>query len=472
MAEPNVVVIGPQPGPQEAALACGADMVFLGGQAGGGKTYALLLEPLRHADKAGFGAVIFRRTAPQITQQGGLWEKSYDLYPHLGAIPRDGLHDWTFPSGAAIKFSHLQHEKDRLSWKGSAITLLGFDQAEEFTRRQFWYLFSRNRSTCGVRPYLRATCNPVPPDDETGGWLHELLGWWIGEDGYPVEERAGVLRWFLRVDDKLSWFASAADAIAYRDAHGMAATVGPTSVTFIPARLEDNLALMQADPSYAAKLEALPRVERLRLRGGNWLVRETAGTVLDRAWFEIVDALPVGCAAARYWDKAATPGGRGAETAGAKLLRDRRGLWYLDDVVHGRWGDLERENVIRMTAMTDGHDVRVYVEQEPGSGGKDSARATIRGLAGYTVRARRVTGAKVERARPFAAQAEAGNVKLLRAPWNADFLAQAHNFPEGVIDMVDATVGAFNELAAQDIGLGEFRIAAADLEQGPSWQIR
>ena len=457
--------VEPNPGPQAAALASPADMLFYGGQAGGGKTVALLLDAARDVDVEGYAAAIFRRTSPLITHPGGLWPASWELYPALEGKPRHSPHlEWRFPSGAVVRFAHCQHEADRLQWKGAQIAMLGFDQVEEFTRAIFWYLWSRNRSTCGVRPRVRATCNPVPPDDPIGGWLHELIGWWIGEDGLPIEERAGALRWFLRVRDELVWFDSPEAALEFRDVEGMPDTVGPTSVTFIPARLEDNPVLMEKAPSYAAKLEALSSVERARLRGGNWLVRETAGTVFDRAWFPLVDALPGhGFTAVRFWDKAGTAGGRGAETAGVKVLADHlHGWYYVADVVHGRWGDMEREAVIRQTAEADGRGVKIRVEQEPGSGGKDSARATVRMLAGYDVRARPAAGqgSKVERARPLAAQSEAGNVRVLRAPWAETFLAQAHSFPLGLIDVIDAAVGAFNELALKESGAA---VAAARL---------
>src|SRR5207253_1292413 len=123
------------------------------------------------------------------------------------AQPNENEHFWRFPSGAKIKFSHMQYEKDRLSWKSAQIPLICYDQLEEFTESQFWYLVSRNRSTCGVAPYIRATCNPVPDDDEVGGWLCKLIAWWIDQEtGYAIPERSGVIRWFVRrSDDKLEW---------------------------------------------------------------------------------------------------------------------------------------------------------------------------------------------------------------------------------------------------------------------------
>lgn len=149
----------------------------------------------------------------------------------------------------------------------------------------------------------------------------------------------------------------------------------------------------------------------------------------------------------RYWDKAGTAGG-GAYTAGVLVGVDAEGGYWVLDVVRGQWSAKEREKHIRLTAEADGTNVPVWIEQEPGSGGKESAENTVVNLAGYVIKAERVTGDKVTRAEPFSIQVENGNVKLRRAAWNADYLAEARTFPLGKYkDQIDATSGAFNKLA-------------------------
>jgi len=125
-------------------------------------------------------------------------------------------------------------------------------------------------------------------------------------------------------------------------------------------------------------------------------------------------------------------------------------IFYLEDLVQGHWSSLQRERTIRQVAESDGENVTVWVEQEPGSGGKESAKATVRNLVGFDVRTEPVTGSKIDRARPMSAQAEAGNIKLVEAPWNESFLRQSHRFEPGakMIDAVDAAAGAFNKLAS------------------------
>src|SRR5690606_20572067 len=135
------------------------DIVIYGGAAGGGKTYALLMEPLRHVlTVKGFGAVVFRRNAVQVRNEGGLWDTSELLYGPLGLKPRETVLEWVHvPTGNTVKFAHLEHESTVYDWQGAQVTLLQFDELTHFTERQFWYMLSRNRSTCGVRPYVRAT---------------------------------------------------------------------------------------------------------------------------------------------------------------------------------------------------------------------------------------------------------------------------------------------------------------------------
>ena len=445
-AEPTRV-IRPQPGPQEIFLSSPADIAIAGGAAGGGKTWSLLLEPTRHADNGKFGCVVFRRTYPQIKNEGGLWDEAAELYPLLGAVGNEQELEYEFPSGMTVKFSHMQHAKDAERWTGAQVPLLAFDQLEEFEEKQFWYLLSRNRSArAGVRPYIRATCNPVPDDDPVGGWLNKLISWWIDpETGYAIPGRSGVIRWFVRMNEELHWGDSPRDLLA-----SFPESL-PKSITFVPATLADNPALETADPGYRSNLMALPLVDRERLLGGNWKIRPTAGLVFDRSWFGTLSAMPADVLRwVRYWDKAGTQNA-GKFSAGVLIGKRPGGRFLVADVVKGQWSALNRETVIKQTAEAAARrgNVSTWVEQEPGSGGKESAENTVTQLAGYTIHAERVTGDKVTRAGPLSSQAEARNVDILQADWNESFLAELHRFDgvKGVMDQVDAASGAFNKVA-------------------------
>src|SRR6266498_56614 len=107
--ETEVVEIRPQPR-QEIFLSTSADIAIFGGSAGGGKTWSLLLEPLRHIGNKDFGAVVFRRTIPEITKEGALWDEAGNIYPLLDGKQNKNEHFYLFPSGSKISFAHLQYE--------------------------------------------------------------------------------------------------------------------------------------------------------------------------------------------------------------------------------------------------------------------------------------------------------------------------------------------------------------------------
>lgn len=175
------------------------------------------------------------------------------------------------------------------------------------------------------------------------------------------------------------------------------------------------------------------------------------GGMFKRQWFEIVDVAPFYAQRVRYWDKAGSEG-KNDYTCGTLFVRDTHNQFFVEDVVRGQWSSLERESIIKQTAVLDDTKygmVEVWQEQEPGSGGKESAESTVRNLAGHIIHTERVTGSKATRALPFAAQAEARNVKLVRGAWNAAYIEELASFPFGTHDdQVDASSGAFNKLAA------------------------
>jgi hypothetical protein len=158
------VRIGPQPGPQQLFLSTSADIAIYGGAAGGGKTFAELLEPVRHIGNKDFGAVIFRRTTPQITNEGALWDESLKLYPLLCGKPRQHELYWTFPAGSTVSFKHLEHESTVLNWQGSQIPLICFDELTHFTQKQFWYRRSEiERSMPPPSGHFRRRLVPLSP---------------------------------------------------------------------------------------------------------------------------------------------------------------------------------------------------------------------------------------------------------------------------------------------------------------------
>lgn len=449
--------IKPQPGPQTAFLSSPADIVIYGGGAGGGKTWGLLMEPLRHITNPGFGAVFFRRNTTQIRNEGGLWDESMSLYPLLGAVPKEHELWWKFPSGSAVSFAHLEHDKTRLGYQGAQIPLICFDELTHFTPTQFWYMVSRNRSMCGVRPYIRATCNP-----DADSWVADLIAWWIDQDtGLPIPERSGVLRWFVRVGEELRWADSPGELAQFTmvGEDGEPTPIPPKSLTFIPAKLTDNKALMAADPGYMASLLALPLVERERLLGGNWKIRPAAGLYFQRSWCRVVKAVPAGTVFGVGYDLAATPPTPSNPdpdaTSRTKIGRTPDGRYIVVDNSFVQETPAGVERFIKNNATQDGA-ATISLPQDPGQAGKAQVKSLILMLSGHTVRSSTETGDKVTRFGPFSAQAEAGNVDVLEGPWNDRWFTQLEGFPTAKHDdHVDSTSRAF-EVVALDAKAGWF----------------
>ncbi|WP_404927143.1 phage terminase large subunit [Mesorhizobium sp. ORM16] len=439
-------IVRPQGGPQTTFLASPADIAIYGGAAGGGKTWALLMEPLRHVANPGFGAVFFRRNLTQVRNEGGLWDESEKLYPHLSAQPRSAPDlSWTFPSGAGVSFAHLEHEKTIYNWQGSQIPLICFDELTHFSAKQFWYMLSRNRSMCGVRPYVRATCNP-----DADSWVAEFISWWIDQEtGFAIPERAGVIRWFVRIGDTIIW-ADSKEELAHHVNPIDGEPIPPKSVTFIPAKLSDNALLMAADPGYLANLMAQPTVERERLLGGNWKIRPAAGLLFQRGWCEVVDAVPAGVTWMRGWDLASTPKVEGNDpdgTAGTKIGKLPDGRYIVGHHVKDFLSPAGVERLIKNTADADGISTKISLPQDPGQAGKSQVTNLVKLLVGFDARATPESGDKVTRFSPFSAQAEAGNVLVLRAPWNEAWFSALEGFPEAAHDDdADSTSRAFNAL--------------------------
>lgn len=439
--------IRPQRGPQERFLTSKADIVIYGGAAGGGKTFALLLECLRHVRKKQFSAVIFRHQSTQVRNPGGLWDTSMEIFPYVGGIPKESTLEWKFNPDAKVKFAHMEHDKDRFSWQGSQIPMIGFDELTHFSWSQFVYMLSRNRSTCGVKPYIRCTTNPDPDS-----WVRKFIDWWIDpETGYPIPDRSGKTRWFVVVNDETYW-ASRKEALEEKFPDSM-----PKSVTFIASTVYDNQILLSKDPGYIANLRAMPKYEREQLLMGNWNIRPTAGMFFQRSYFEVLKMIPKNTTAVRYWDRAATKetGNNDPDyTVGLKLEKDQHGVFYVTDVVRLRESPLGVLNAIKNTASQDGFSVRIGIEQDPGQAGVSEADYLVRNLSGYPVYTNKVSKDKVTRALPVSSMAEANNIKVLEARWNEDFFRELENFPEGGHDdQVDALSGAFNMMAEQKYNL-------------------
>lgn len=673
----NPIILKPQEGPQERFLATSADICIFGGSAGGGKSFALLLEPLRYMDVEGYKAVVFRRNYTQIMAAGGLWDESSKMYRLLSnavATMSPKAH-WTFGRKAVINFDYLSRDDDVYKWQGSQIcalccevntpvlmsdgtykkvtdikvgdkvmTLKGvqtithvgveeekdcvkvtdehgnsqiqstnheflttsgwlsydsanksisnysnpvsfagkhslfadtvykknggksldihflprpanfqgdclicldcddaqfpfqasisqdgvlridgvveqipkcslsdgegniengiyrkllyqhpyshdkflsegcyslcslvvtpigkktvraftvssqnnfitgmgivnkncFDELTHFSEKQFFYMLSRNRSTCGVKPYVRATCNP-----DADSWVAKFIAWWIDpETGYPIKERSGVKRYFTRVDDTVIW-GDTAEECAEKSGVDISLC---KSVTFIASSIHDNKALLAADPSYLASLNALSLVERERLLNGNWKIKPAAGLYFPRNGIRIVKTIPDKLlTSVRAWDLAATEITTSNKdpdrTCGTLWGRMRNGQYIILDGIRVAKNAANVRDLIVSTAKQDKTmygTSKIFIPQDPGQAGKDQSRSYAKILTGYSFMSNPVTGNKITRAEPMAAQWQNGNIYMLEGEWNKPYLDEMDGFPDLLHDdYVDSSSDGF-----------------------------
>ena len=448
-------VLQPQKGPQERFLATSADICVYGGSAGGGKTYGILLDPLRHKNTKRYSAVFFRKHNVQIHVAGGLLDESRAMYSGIkGAKLRTSPKPaWTFNGGKGgkILFDHIERDDDLDKWQGSQITAIMFDELTHFSEKQFFYMLSRNRSVCGVKPYVRATCNP-----DADSWVAKFISWWLDENGeYPDPAKSGKIRWMLRRNDTIHWADNKEDLWEQFNLQTKEEKEEPKSVTFIASSVYDNKILLEKNPQYLANLKALATVERERLLAGNWKIKPAAGLYFKRVQVgEFLPFVPDDVVRwVRAWDLAATSEdekGDPAYTAGVLMGKRKNGRYVIADVVNVRQEAADVRNTIRHTISADVaryKRVRCRLPQDPGQAGKAQAKDFIKFLSGFDVCAKPESGSTESRAEPVAAQWQAGNFDLVVGDWNEPYLSQMESFPMSKFkDMVDATSSAFDEL--------------------------
>ena len=231
------VIFEPNEGPQTEFLAASEREVFYGGARGGGKSYAMLVDPLRYCDKQKHRALLIRRTMPELRD---LINHSQQLYPkaYPGAKWREQEKEWKFPSGARIEFGYAENLTDALRYQGQSYTWIGIDELPQYPTEDIYnFLRSSLRSVDPEIPvYMRATGNPGNVGSQ---WVKQMF----------VDPAKPNTKFDIDIKTPTG--------------------VKKISRRFIPAKLEDNPYLMQTD-DYYAMLASLPEVQRKQFLDGNW----------------------------------------------------------------------------------------------------------------------------------------------------------------------------------------------------------
>lgn len=429
----------PNPGPQERFLTLTCLEALYGGSAGGGKSDAILIDAIRYVGR-GYGpayqALLLRRTFPDLEKS--LIGRSHDLYPRLGATYNEQKKIWRFPGGERVIFGYLKRDKDVRQYQGAAFPFIGFDELTQFSRAQYTYLFSRCRSSVGIRCRIRGTTNPGGEGHE---WVYERFGPWLNPNS-ELKAGSGEILYFIREDEK---DVNVPKGTLDEDGHPASGR------TFVRAKLEDNPYLAE-DGSYNRALKELDPVEQERLRNGNWEIKPGKGLYFKRQWVTFIDSPPPGLQWVRAWDLAATPK---TDDNDPDWTRGVKGAMWGDkiviaDVVSLRGGPGEVDDLILSTARMDGPECKILLPKDPAQAGVHQANSHARMLRGFNFKHIAPTGDKVVRFGPFSAQALALNVVIVRGDWTPSYIAELEAFPEGKKDQADATSDLFNEIVGME----------------------
>ncbi len=479
-------VYRPQKGAQEFAMNSPADIVVYGGAAGSGKTHLMLLRPLLQIHDPKFNAIFFRRTGPQLSGAGSVWDEAKELYSDFGVRVRENDREIIFPSGAKIKFSHMEHEKNKLDHQGKQYTHVYFDEGTHFTQGQITYLMSRLRSAAEVNSSMFISCNPDPDS-----FIAQLIDWWLDDEGFPDKDKSGVTKFYGSVNNEI-YFTDTEEEMAeqypqvcwvWNPLTEEQVYVKPKTITFIGGTIFDNPALIAANPNYLAELNALPQVEKDRLLHGNWYARPEGSSHFQRKWLQITDRVPDGVIYCRAWDKAATePSEVNTHpdyTASIKMAKDKHGFFYLigdfqednydkkdckQNKVLGRFRERSgsRDVLVQKQAEHDGTSCTVVFSQDPGAAGVTEFTESAKKLVseGYVVKKDPMPtqNGKLTRYLPFSSATENGLVYLVKPSFNPatlDAYLKENEAFDGERssdhrkdDWPDCTASAYNYLSA------------------------
>jgi phage terminase large subunit-like protein len=377
--------------------------IFYGGAGGGGKSDALLMLALQDdwLQDSDYSALILRKTFVDLNQPEGILNRAQEwLFGREGVTWQAQHNRFQFDTGAVLQFGHCNGPKDHLKYRGGKYNVVLWDELTDFPEEQYTFLFSRQRRPLGsTLPLLTAAAsNP-------GGTGHA----WV-RSRFVKSQTTGRM--------------------------------------FIPASYLDNPHLDQK--AYGETLDNLLPTERARIKHGDWDVLD-GSALFDRRWFKVVNQLPEGPRlSVRSWDTAATPGG-GDYSVGLRMhkIEDE---YFIDSIVRGQYGPSDLDRIQRETAESDGEDVIILLEREPGSAGKRVNQFMRQQLEGYIVFEESASGDKYFRATPSARAASNDKIRLVKGSHITAFMDEVPAFTGKVgvdahDDIVDAMSLGFNYLS-------------------------
>ncbi len=302
-----------------------------------------------------------------MTVGGGIWAQAKTVFAGSDAEYNESALSVRWPStGATLSFRQVRHNPGLFA--GPSYDWIGIEEMQELAVDDMIRALTRLRSTSGIRPTLRATCNP-----KRGHKIVEWLRWYLQPDGTPDRSKGGVVRYFAR-SSKTNAFCHAATREDAEDAAGRPRG-SAQSFAFVPSLLADNPALDKADPNYRNKIALQGREAEAQLGDGNWYVGgDDDGPLARGQWSPVIAPLSDIVKYVRAWDKAATRPSESNKnpdyTIGIKLGFDGAGRFYIVDMVACREDTPVRDAMIAATAAADGHMCQQVHKRGPGDAGK------------------------------------------------------------------------------------------------------
>ena len=465
----------PQVGPQSDYFYSPTRITLAGGHGGGGKTFGTALILARYMDIVGYRGSCYRSAWKKITDPGQLFDSIKEITEAMGFIHTRGKGDCKIrnPQVDAEIGLMIPPPPEKLSdAQGLQSAVMILEEVTEFTREQFFFLFSRNRLGRELKgidekslPIMRATCNP---DYES--WLREFLDWYIGENGFIIKERDKAIRYFFKKGDDVFWFDTKKEGIEFAEDsgwnYGRKTKREPISFQFIDCPLEANKILLGRDKNYRQGLESMDEYNARRLLG-DWNVRRFVGKYFFEKDFTIRLTLPnVFIKIVRGWDFAATQRSE-TNTDPDYTASVCLGLASNGDIfiLHAEEFQLNPSDTVSKFENTLMNDKEAYsqgvfqsIPTDPGAVGKLFSAILLRNFSdrGYIIGTTREEKNKEQKA--FILSQQAGNpvfrFKVMKSNWNRMFFNRLTGYTgiadQGHDDIVDAFYRAYEMLVFKD----------------------
>jgi predicted phage terminase large subunit-like protein len=400
-----------QKGFQEKIHNCKADIAIVGGAMGAGKSYALILEVMKHIGDPHFRCGIFRKNRANILCLGGLWEELLEVARSCKLRVKTNRHDLkiTFPSGAVVHFGHANHPNFKQYLKGTQYTAIFIDEGDEFDEEIFKFLMARLRSKAKIKPYMRITTNP------TEGWIKKMIKPYLNEEEYPIASDCGKVKYLYFINNEPVLKDSKDDFI--RD-NGLSKDEIQyiRTFTFIAGRVDENKKMLKNNPDYVANLKTLSEHEKDRYLYGWWGELPRDGMFKEQD-FTYYTGFPD--RSDRYImtiDTALKSAAHNDYTV-ATCWAFKKNKLYLIDMLRGKWPYASMRDRIEDFIKTNDFVDTVYIEDiQTGAVLLDDLRSTIKDVRFKSVH-RQVRESKLKRAQ--GALANLGHVKVF-LPMDSD----------------------------------------------------